>query len=308
MRPSFVCAKLEPAGRQTDTERGRQMNRRIGTWFCMAAAAVLFAAAFPKTEAAAAETGQAPGLLAETPAVTILPQLAAAAAGPMQAEGTELKVYVAVAVAEGNAGLDHINIQFINMENDRSITKILRPDDFANGVYADWISMSIYEPAGIYILDKVILQDENGAYVRYCRAEELDENDGYLALPVTAAFQIDNGVTVLDETAPVLGAVAVSPVQAAKESEITVTAAVADDFSGVDSVTVRFENENGKAVSVDLDAAGGELYTGVIKKSSTDEAGTYRIKKVTVTDHMGNSKTYNGGDGPFASSVLFVIS
>lgn len=85
-------------------------------------------------------------------------------------------------------------------------------------------------------------------------------------------------------------------------------AAVADDFSGVDSVTVRFENENGKAVSVDLDAAGGELYTGVIKKSSTDEAGTYRIKKVTVTDHMGNSETYNGGDGPFASDVLFVIS
>ena len=57
------------------------------------------------------------------------------------------------------------------------------------------------------------------------------------------------------------------------------TAAVADDFSGVDSVTVRFENENGKAVSVDLDAAGGELYTGVIKKRSTDEAGTYGLKR-----------------------------
>ena len=293
MRPSFVCAKLEPMGRRTDTERGRQMDRRIRAWFYMAAA-VLFTAASPGMEAVAAETVQAPEVLAETPAVTILPQLAAAAAGPMQ--------------AEGSAGLDHINVQFINTENDRSITKILRPDDFANGVYADWISMSIYEPAGTYILDKVILQDENGAYVRYCRTEELDENDGYLALPVTAAFQIDNGVTVLDETAPVLGAVSVSPVQAAKESEITVTAAVADDFSGVDSVTVRFENENGKAVSVDLDAAGGELYTGVIKKSSTDEAGTYRIKKVTVTDHMGNSETYNGGDGPFASDVLFVIS
>ena len=307
MRPSFVCAKLEPMGRRTDTERGRQMDRRIRAWFYMAAA-VLFTAAFPGMEAVAAETVQAPEVLAETPTAAILPQLAAAAAGPMQAEGTELKVYVAVAVAEGSADLDHINVQFINTENDRSITKILRPDDFANGVYADWISMSIYEPAGTYMLDKVILQDENGAYVRYCRTEELDENDGYLALPVTAAFQIDNGVTVLDETAPVLGAVVVSPVQAAKESEITVTAAVADDFSGVDSVTVRFENENGKAVSVDLDAAGGELYTGVIKKSSTDEAGTYRIKKVTVTDHMGNSETYNGGDGPFASDVLFVIS
>ena len=105
LRPSFVCAKLEPAGRRTDTERGRQMNRRIRTWFCMAVAA-LITAAFPRTEAVAAETGQAPEVLAETSAVTILPQLAAAAAGPMQAEGTELKVYVAVAVAEGSAGLD----------------------------------------------------------------------------------------------------------------------------------------------------------------------------------------------------------
>ena len=256
----------------------------------------------------AAEAGQTPAALPEAPAVSILPQLAAVAAGPAQAEGTELTVSVAAAVAEGSAGLDHINIQFLNPANDRSVTKILRPDDFRDGVYVDQISMSIFEPAGTYLLDKVFLQDENGAYVRYCRAEELEENDGYLALPVTAAFSIDNGVTVLDETPPVLGAVAVSPVRAAKESEITVAAAVADDFSGVDSVTVRFENENGKAISVDLKAAGGELYTGVIKKSSTDKPGTYRVKKVTVTDRMGNSETYYGGDGPFASSVLFVIS
>ena len=284
------------------------MNRRIGIRVCMAAATAFLAAALPEAETRAAEAGQVPAVSVPMQSAAIQPQLAAVAAGPMQAEGTELKVYVAVAVAEGSVGLDHINIQFLNTENDRSITKILRPDDLADGVYADWISMSIYEPAGTYVLDKVILQDENGAYVRYCRAEEREEDDSYLTLPVIAAFQIDNGVTVLDETAPVLGAVAVSPAQAAKESEITVIAAVVDDFSGVDSVTVRFENENGKAVSADLEAAGGELYTGVIEDSDTDEAGTYRIKKVTVTDHMGNSETYNGGDGPFASDVLFVIS
>ncbi|HJA92077.1 MAG TPA: hypothetical protein H9717_02975 [Candidatus Eisenbergiella merdipullorum] len=241
-------------------------------------------------------------------AVSVLPQLVSVAAGPIQAEGTSLKVYVTAVVLPGSSGLDHINIQFINPENDRSVTKILRSEDLADGVYADWLSLSIYEPAGTYVLDKVILQDENGFYVRYCRAEDRKEDDNYLTLPVTAAFGIDNGVTVLDETAPVLGAVAVSPAQAPKESEITVTAAVADDFSGVDSVTARFENENGTAVSVDLEASDGGLYTGIIKKKDTDEAGIYRIKKVTVTDNMGNSKTYNGGDGPFASDVLFVIS
>ena len=221
---------------------------------------------------------------------------------------TMLVISLAVAVAQGSAELDHINIQFTNTQNDRSVTKILRPEDFSEGVYADWISMSIYEPAGTYILDRLILQDENGAYVRYCRAEDREEDDNYLTLPFTAAFQIDNGVTVLDETAPVLGAVAVSPVQAGKKTEITVAAAVADDFSGVDSVTVRFESEKGDAVSVELSDAGGGLFTGTIKDSETDEAGTYRVKKVAVSDRMGNSKTYYGGDGPFASDVLFVIS
>ena len=154
--------------------------------------------------------------MAETSAVTILPQLAAAAAGPMQAEGTELKVYVAVAVAEGSAGLDHINVSLSIRKTTGELPKILRPDDFANGVYEDWISMSIYEPAGTYILDKVILQAENGAYVRYCGRRSWMRTTGYLALPVTAAFQINNGVTVLDETAPVLGAVVVSPMQRQK--------------------------------------------------------------------------------------------
>ncbi|HJC25239.1 MAG TPA: hypothetical protein H9761_16315 [Candidatus Eisenbergiella merdavium] len=292
----------------------KKMLRLRGTAVCAALAFMAFSGIPTRAQEAGEQTvsQQAEVSLqppaAQTLPAAILPQAAAVAAGPLTIDGDELKVYVAVAVAQGSAELDHINVQFTNTQNDRSVTKILRPEDFSEGVYADWISMSIYEPAGTYILDRLILQDENGAYVRYCRAEDREEDDNYLTLPFTAAFQIDNGVTVLDETAPVLGAVAVSPVQAGKKTEITVAAAVADDFSGVDSVTVRFESEKGDAVSVELSDAGGGLYTGTIKDSETDEAGTYRVKKVTVSDRMGNSKTYYGGDGPFASDVLFVIS
>ncbi len=292
----------------------KKMLRLRGTAVCAALAFVAFSGIPARAQEAGEQTAsqQAEVSLhpptAQTLPAAILPQAAAVAAGPLAIDGDELKVYVAVAVAQGSAELDHINIQFTNTQNDRSVTKILRPEDFSEGVYADWISMSIYEPAGTYILDRLILQDENGAYVRYCRAEDREEDDNYLTLPFTAAFQIDNGVTVLDETAPVLGAVAVSPVQAGKKTEITVAAAVADDFSGVDSVTVRFESEKGDAVSVELSDAGGGLFTGTIKDSETDEAGTYRVKKVAVSDRMGNSKTYYGGDGPFASDVLFVIS
>lgn len=213
---------------------------------------------------------------------------------------------VAVQALPGPAGIDHVNIQFKNTANDRTVTKILRDKDFANGVYAGWMTMSIYEPAGFFVLDKVILQDNNGGYLKYCRAEDRKENDKYQTLPVTAGFQIMNGVAAADETPPVLGAVVVTPARAARESEITVTAAVADDFSGVDTVAVRFENENGKAVTVNLEKK-GDLYSAVIKKSQTKEAGTYRLKRVSVSDNMGNSKIYNGGDGPFASDCLFVI-
>lgn len=198
----------------------------------MAAAAVLAAASlFPPVPAEAEEP--APQALGE-PAAGEAPGngmlLGAVAAGSMTAEGNELKVYVAVQALPGTAGIDHINIQFKNPVNDRSVTKILRDRDYANGVYAGWITMSIYEPAGNYVLDKVILQDTNGAYLKYCRAEDREENDKYQTLPFTAGFTIANGVAVLDETPPVLGAVTVAPVQAAKESPLTVTAAVADDF------------------------------------------------------------------------------
>lgn len=232
--------------------------------------------------------------------------LGAAAAGAVRTEGTKLKVYVAVQALPGTAGIDHINIQFKNTANDRTVTKILRDRDYADGVYAGWMTMSIYEPEGFFVLDKVIMQDNNGGYLKYCRAEDRKENDKYQTLPVTAGFQIANGVTAADETPPVLGAVVIAPVQAARESEITVTAAIADDFSGVDTAAVRFENENGKAITVNLERK-GDLYTAVIKKSQTKEAGTYRLKRVTVSDNMGNSRIYNGGDGPFASDCLFVI-
>lgn len=233
-------------------------------------------------------------------------QMGAVAVGGTAVEGSRLKVYVAVQALPGSAGIDHVNIQFRNPANDRSVTKILRDRDLVNGIYAGWLELGIYEPEGVFVLDKVILQDKEGAYVRYCRAEDLDDNRGYLALPVTAAFGIGNGVNVLDETPPVLGAVAVTPSQTAKETELTVYAAVADDFSGVDTVSIRFENENGKAISLELDW-NGELYTGKIKKSQTKEAGSYRVKRVTVTDNMGNSKVYRGGDGPFAADPSFVI-
>ena len=211
----------------------KKMLRLRGTAVCAALAFVAFSGIPARAQEAGEQTAsqQAEVSLhpptAQTLPAAILPQAAAVAAGPLAIDGDELKVYVAVAVAQGSAELDHINIQFTNTQNDRSVTKILRPEDFSEGVYADWISMSIYEPAGTYILDRLILQDENGAYVRYCRAEDREEDDNYLTLPFTAAFQIDNGVTVLDETAPVLGAVAVSPVQAGKKTEITVAAAVA---------------------------------------------------------------------------------
>ena len=127
----------------------------------IAAAAVLaVSASFPSVPVSAEETGTQ--ALAEADASGMVQQgmvLGAVAAGGMTADGKDLKIYVAVQAFPGAVGLDHINVQFRNLENDRSVTKILRDKDYSNGVYAGWITMSIYEPAGNYVLDKVILQD-----------------------------------------------------------------------------------------------------------------------------------------------------
>lgn len=264
------------------------MKKVYGMTGIVAAAVLAVSCLLPSVPVSAEETGTQ--ALAEADGSGMGQQgmvLGAAAAGGMTVDGKDLKVYVAVQALPGAAGLDHINVQFRNLENDRSVTKILRDKDYSNGVYAGWITMSIYEPAGNYVLDKVILQDNNGEYLKYCRAEDREENDKYQTLPFTAGFAVTNGVAAVDETAPVLGAVTVSPVQAAKESQITVTAAVADDFSGVDTVAVRFENENGKAVSINLDYQGGYALFRYNQKEPDEGSGYLPDKKGVSSRQYG---------------------
>lgn len=57
------------------------------------------------------------------------------------------------------------------------------------------------------------------------------------------------------------------------------TAAVADDFSGVDTVAVRFENENGKAVSINLDYQGGYALFRHNQKEPDEGSGYLPDKK-----------------------------
>ena len=82
--------------------------------------------------------------------------LGAVAVGGMQVEGTKLRVYTAVSVLPDAAGMDHVNIQFRNTANDRSVTKILRDRDLVDGVYAGWLELSVYEPEGVFELDRVM--------------------------------------------------------------------------------------------------------------------------------------------------------
>ena len=86
--------------------------------------------------------------------------------------------------------------------------------------------------------------------------------------------------------------VQVSPKTADTGKLIRVDAVVTDDFSGVDSVKLRFESYSGKAVSVDLVHREGNRFTGTLKGTKTKTGGTYRLVKAVLKDKAGNSRTY----------------
>ncbi len=112
-------------------------------------------------------------------------------------------------------------------------------------------------------------------------------------MPQTVSFAVNSRVTgSADETAPVLHSVQVSPKTADTGKLIRVDAVVTDDFSGVDSVKLRFESYSGKAVSVDLVHREGNRFTGTLKGTKTKTGGTYRLVKAVLKDKAGNSRTY----------------
>ena len=57
--------------------------------------------------------------------------------------------------------IDHITLRFKNQANDRTLSKVLTPDDYSSGLYTAWMDVNLYEPQGAFILERVELVDSD---------------------------------------------------------------------------------------------------------------------------------------------------
>ncbi|HPE15504.1 MAG TPA: Ig-like domain repeat protein [Oscillospiraceae bacterium] len=237
---------------------------------------------------------------------TAPPNLSSVAVTDTRVKDNDEQFYLVVEASDAGSGIDHITVRFENPENERTYSKVLRPSDYSDGAYRGWLSINYYEPDGVFQLDQVTLMDNAGNRRIYCRREDVTKNNKKVALPSNPTITMQNGFTTLDETPPVLVGLALDDVTAKKNVEITVTAQVTDDLTGVDSVQARFENASGKGILVTLEREGEtDLYSGTVKNTSVKEKGEYTLVRVTASDRAGNRERWyrNPAEGKLQLTV-----
>lgn len=227
-------------------------------------------------------------------------------------DGNDIKYLIEVSADDDISGINHITIQFKNLSNDRSVNKILYPEDFNGEVYTGWVKINAYEPEGSFTLYKVTLTDNAGNYKVYCRISDIDPDNeadkDKLELPNSAKIKLKNRIKNLDEIAPELIEISASPIEAAAETEVKLMAQIKDEGgSGIDYVKARFENLSGHGITINLDPENG-CYAGTVSEIQTKHAGTYVLDQVMIKDNAGNRSVYKAGSGVLENGLQFVIT
>ncbi|GEM_PF-691463 len=240
------------------------------------------------------------------------PRLSSVSVTDQAKDGNDLKYLIEVHATDNLSGIEHITVQFKNFSNDRIASKVLRAEDGSDNVYSGWMTINAYEPDGTFTLYKVTLADNAENHQIYCRKQDIDPDsevdEDKLALPNSADLRLSNGIEKLDEDAPVLSGITVSPERALTETEITLTAQVTDEGgSGLDYVKARFINQSGHGITVSLDPENGS-YVGTVSEIQTKHAGTYVLDRVMVKDNAGNRAVYLSGSGVLERGLQFVIA
>jgi len=240
------------------------------------------------------------------------PRLTSVSVTDKTRDGNDLKYYIEVGATDNLSGIDHITVQYKNLDRDRSVTMVLRSEYGTDGIYSGWLKINAYEPDGTFTLYKVTLTDNEGNYQIYCRSQDIDSDsevdEDKLSLPNSATITLENGITTLDEDAPVLTSITASPDTALTETEITLTAQVTDEGgSGIDYVKARFINQSGHGITVNLDLENGS-FIGTVSKIQTKYAGTYVLDRVMIKDNAGNRAVYLSGSGVLEQAVQFIIT
>lgn len=243
---------------------------------------------------------------------TRAPRLSSVTVTDNKREDNDLMYMLKVEAADNISGIEHITVQFKNLSNDRIVSKVLRSEDFLDGIYSGWLKINAYEKDGVFTLYKVVLTDNAKNSQIYCRSEDIDSGSKMdkdkLKLPNSANITLDNGIKTFDEETPVLEGFSVSPEMAITKTEIKLSAQVTDKGgSGINYVKARFVNLDGHGITVTLEPDNGS-FVGTVSEIQTKHAGTYILDRVMVKDNSGNRAVYSSGSGVLKQKVQLIIT
>lgn len=203
-----------------------------------------------------------------------------------------------VKAKDRGSGLHHITVKFKNSETGDAVSKVIRAEgrdrSLGDDLYVGWLTMGSWEQPGTFVLDTVVVTDKAGNSQTYRRPG--DCSGSQIPLPCTASFTLEEGPDRKDTQAPAVSALEMASVTE-EGAPISLRARVSDDLSGVDAVSARFENREGKVITLRLYPAEDGWYSGRISGSRIKRWGWWRLVRLTVTDNAGNRRVYQQREG-----------
>lgn len=200
---------------------------------------------------------------------------------------------IIVKARDRGSKLHHITVKFKNRQTGATVSKVIRAEgqehSLGDDVYTGWLTLGSWEQPGTFVLDTVVVTDEAGNRQTYRRPE--DRSGSQLVLPCTASFTAAGGAAREDTTAPVVIALEMEP-ETREGIAIPLRARVSDDLSGVNTVRARFENKEGRVITISLRPGEDGWYSGKVPGSRIKKWDQYHLVRLTATDNAGNRRVY----------------
>ncbi|WP_312642729.1 hypothetical protein [Hydrogenoanaerobacterium sp.] len=208
-------------------------------------------------------------------------------------------VGVTVKTAATAAAVDRIALTFQNEDNDRTLTLTLyEKNRTAAGEYYSSIDIEQYEPEGKFLLKSIVLTDKAKNKDKYLPQKEIEDDNKWdcYALPQEPSFTVNNQYA--DNIAPKLIGISIDKTSVSAGGKVTVSVKASDNLSGIKQISVRFKNnDNNHILSTailcknDYNPATG-CYVRNINIGQYEQAGTFELHRVSVSDEAGNRQYY----------------
>jgi hypothetical protein len=167
--------------------------------------------------------------------------------------------------------------------------------------YEGSFDVSTYDGAGVWKISSIYLKDKQGNKYSIYNRETVYQGLTYEYRNLSQ-HNIEVYGTLIDETAPRLGDLALSSTRAAGGESITVSADIIEEGSGVEYVHVSFvppngDSEGGKGIEMAYNQETGK-FEGTFYADPYDTPGIWSIGTIQMGDKLYNHYSYRNGQTP----------